>query len=201
MKIFGRNENNNYIIDYDNKVSLDVFTDSAGYRRPDGIFDSNVGFFIYQGPNLVHCKRKDFKKKTNNFGELKAIEMGLKYVTKHLSNSCYEINIYSDSLLSIKCLTTYLEKWLETAVDGIMYNSKNVPVKNQDIIWRIIKMRDYLESKGIDINIYFVRSHSPKSKIKQYHELYCKDNGVLISIKDYEIIRARNEYCDLFIKR
>lgn len=200
MKIFDRFENNKYVIGYERKVILDVFTDSAGYRQADGTYNSNVGYFIYEGSELIYHKRKDYTNKTNNFGELKAIDLALKHIKKEIPEYYKEINIYSDSLLSINCLTTYLPSWLKSVKNGVMYNSSKQPVKNQDIIWSILETRKFFDKNNIKINIYFVRSHSPRSKIKYYHALYCKDNKVDITLEAYSVIRDRNAYCDAFIK-
>lgn len=200
LNIFGRMENNKYVIGYANKVSLDVFTDSAGYRQPDGSYNSNVGYLIYEGDSLLYKQRKDYINKTNNFGELKAIELALRYIKNNMGDSYDTINIYSDSLLSIKYLTVYLKTWLKNTRDGVMYNSKKEPVKNQDILWNILRLREYFRERNIRIRIYFVRSHSSESMIKNYYELFCRDNNTIITLDEYRIIRERNAICDLYIK-
>ena len=182
-------------------VVLDVFTDSASYARENGIFDSNVGYFIYFKDNLLFFDRKDYTNKTNNFGELRAIELALKYIKNTYNLFFTRINIYTDSQLSILCLTEYLEKWKKKSKDGVLYNSRGKAVKNQDIIFKIIKLRKYFEDNGIEIKLYFVRSHTPNYRINEFHKQYCIDNNISITLEEYELIRKRNLICDTYIKR
>lgn len=198
MIILGKYNHNQYVIELKD-YQLDIFTDSAGYRQQDGTYDSNVAFFIYHDDLLIYWDRVEYTNKTNNFGELKAIELALRYVKENLKG-VDSINIYSDSLLSINYLTSYLPKWLKNVRNGVMYNSSNEPVKNQDVLWDILSMKDYFKQEGIKNKLYFVRAHSPASQLIKYHELFCKDNKTTVTIDEYRKIRERNSICDACVK-
>lgn len=199
MAIIGKFIDNKYVI-REEIVEVNIFTDSAGYRQPNGTYDSNVAYFIYYEDKLVGYNRVEYTNKTNNFGELKAIELALRHVKNNLNLAVDKVNIYSDSLLSINYLTAYLPTWLKNVRNGIMYSSKNEPVKNQDVLWDILEMEEYFKSNNIKLKLYFVRSHSSASQINKYHQLFCKDNKVAITVDEYKLIRERNAICDECVK-
>ena len=97
---------------------------------------------------------------TNNNSELIAIRQGVLFALAN-KDRFSEINLFSDSLLAINCLTQWINDWFFKAKKSgdpslIFRNSKGDPVANQDIIKSIIALIYFNDLK---INFYHQRGH------------------------------------------
>jgi ribonuclease HI len=138
---------------------LIVFTD--GSCSKNGKKNSTGGFGIYfQNSNLKNywkeCKNG---KITNQRMELYAILKALLIIWKNKTYKDYEqIHIYSDSLYSIKCATSYLKTWIKNGFKA----SNGEMVKNKDIIMLIYKIMLYYKKVDTKIKFIHVKSHTGK---------------------------------------
>ena len=107
----------------------------------------------------------------NQRAELVAIHEGLKKVRTYIvdvlhdgtevleKNEEIELNIYTDSEYSMKCITTWSKTWER---NGWM-SSKKQPVKHQDIRKPLIATyKELSKMLGFNISINHVRSHTGK---------------------------------------
>lgn len=114
---------------------------------------------------------KDLRLGNNQRAELMAIHEGLKCVKSYIvdtlrfgssyasPNFDIELDVYTDSEYSMKCITTWSKTWEKNG----WINSKKQPVKHQDVIKPILSLYKEL-SKLLKFNtsINHVRSHTGK---------------------------------------
>ena len=112
---------------------------------------------------------KDLRLGNNQRAELVAIHEGLKCVKAYIIDTLQidlwnstqkydiELNVYTDSEYSMKCITTWSKTWEKNG----WINSKKQPVKHQDVIKPIIILYKEL-SKLLKFNtsINHIRSHT-----------------------------------------
>lgn len=146
---------------------MDIFTDGSCDLKKNiggfGVFFPNGEYDSYG----VKMLEKYHIKITNQRAELYAFLEVFKILNNNLNQKEKNINIYSDSMYSINCLTNWRYNWEKNN----WINSKNEPVLNQDIIKDCIKLYDNLINNGFIINIYHVNSHT---HIKEYKYI-CND--------------------------
>jgi len=146
---------------------MDIFTDGSCDLKKNigafGIFFPNGEYESYG----VKMLEKTHKEITNQRAELFAFLEVFKILNNNLNQKEKIINIYSDSMYSINCLTIWRYNWEKNN----WINSKNEPVKNQDIIKNCILLYDNLINNGFIINIFHINSHT---NIKEYKYI-CND--------------------------
>ena len=156
-----------------------IFTDGScqnnGKKNPRGgyaIFCPETNFeyaknYTLEFENLVSIFPGINNEPTNNKTELLAILAALAYINQ-INSETKEFIICSDSNYSINCVTTWYKNWIKKG----WVNSKNEPVKNKEIIKRIIEKKEILESKGVSIVFVHVNSHqkepSDKNSLKYF---------------------------------
>ena len=119
----------------------------------DGAVHNNgratVGGIAYYSPGIPY--RRAYKVSgasvTNNICELMAIEYAIMYA---IHNGIRSMEIMTDSVYAMKCLTVWYPAWLESG----WLNSRKKPVENQDIIKRILALHDLVE-----VNYHHVSAH------------------------------------------
>lgn len=140
---------------------MDIFTDGSCDLKKNiggyGIYFPNKEYKSY-GIKMIEKKHK---KITNQRAELYAILEVFKILKENINQKEKKINIYSDSMYSINCLTVWRYNWEKNN----WINSKKEPVLNQDIIKDCIKLYNFLIDNGFTINFYHVNSHK---NIKEY---------------------------------
>lgn len=135
---------------------------------------------------------------TNNNSEYIAIRQGILFAIAN-KNRFEEINLFSDSLISINGLTEWIDGWffktLKSGNDNfIMTNSNDVPVANQDLIKNIIALIYYNDLK---INLYHQRGHC-SNRLDIVKNTFIKTNKVkgFVSDRFIEEITTMNDIVD-----
>lgn len=128
---------------------------------------------------------------TNNNSELLAIRQGILFAVAN-KNRFKQINLFSDSLISIKALTEWIDGWFYKALkmrdpNFTLITSSNVPVSNQSIIKNIISLIYY---NDLNIRFYHQRGH-------------CLDNPKLakLDFKKFNNIHPSVNVTDGFIEQ
>lgn len=122
---------------------------------------------------------------TNNNSELIAIRQGILFA---IANQKYfdEINLFSDSLISINGLTQWIEGWFFKALkdttnkDNILMSSSGSPVANQDIIKNIVALIYYNKLK---INFFHQRGHC-LDNLPVVRKDFIKSNNIKENVSD-----------------
>lgn len=99
------------------------------------------------------------EKSTNNYGELSALFLAIQLASEY-TDLYNEINIFSDSNISVKGMRQWIYNWMENMSDGVLYSYTGSPVANQDVIKA---MYDFIISKfdpmNVKIKIHHVKGH------------------------------------------
>ena len=94
---------------------------------------------------------------TNNIAELMAMYTAVKLAEEMRAIDNYDITIYADSKFVVYGLKVWMDSWLRSMDrNGIMYNSNNEPVKNQDLFAMIIS---YMVTNNLRLKIRHQKGH------------------------------------------
>ena len=118
---------------------IDLYTDGACSGNP-GV-GGYGGILMYRGVEREYSGVD--ANTTNNRMEITAVIEGLKM----LKEPC-EVHIYSDSAYLVNC---YIQRWYKGWQQFGWYNSKNEPVKNQDLWEELIPCFENLHYSFIKI--------------------------------------------------
>lgn len=151
-----------------------IFTDGSSCGNGKSTARAGVGIYIPLlekkiSSSLTESLRKSNiinTKNTNQRAELAAIIEALR-LTKNETNG---IDIYTDSMYSINCVTKWYKSWIKNNWIG----STGKPVLNQDIIRPIIE-----SLKNKDISFHHVKAHKKAPSIDS--ELYFTWQGNYIA--------------------
>lgn len=180
-----------------------IGTDGGAYRQDDGSFDSVAAMRIYgENERLMYKEAVLLKGKTNNYAEMFAIVRGLKAIDSYITVNKIknpEVILITDSELSWKSLTQWIEGWLTNTTNELLKNSEGKPVANQELIKNayIYYLRLQMKSK---IKICHINSHCSINNLEKDLKKFNKKNKMKLKIEDYEILYVINDECDKMIE-
>ena len=155
LDYFKNDVNNTTIIDYSNNDTIfnniNIYTDGACINN--GKKNAKAGIGIYISDDFT-ISEKLIGLPTNQRAELYAI---LKALLAIDILNYKNINIYTDSMYSINCITKWVKGWKKNG----WKDSKKKDVKNKDLIDNI----DKIYSKYNHIHFNHVQSHTNKTDI------------------------------------
>ena len=155
LDYFKNDVNNTTIIDYSNNDTIfnniNIYTDGACINN--GKKNAKAGIGIYISDDFT-ISEKLIGLPTNQRAELYAILKAL-LVIDILNYK--NINIYTDSMYSINCITKWVKGWKKNG----WKDSKKKDVKNKDLIDNI----DKIYSKYNHIHFNHVEAHTNKTDI------------------------------------
>ena len=161
-------------------TTLNIFTD-ASVRNMNYGFDSASGFVAMIGDQKLAEQIQINRNTTNNFGEIYAIQMAVQLafdVRRLMSEQPKYINIFSDSLISVKGLREWFDGW--TLDDkGYLLNSSGEKVANQNIITSIINM---IITYNIDVSFFHIKGHinfNKDSEVEKAMSKFDQHNGTV----------------------
>ena len=127
------------------------------YQRENG----GAAMAVIQDEKVIYEETKYFENTTNNYCELYAILMALKYFKKEQSKDI--LKIYSDSAYCVNMLKSggWIYSW---AKNGWTRGKKHEPIENLEIIKEIYS---YLE-KSKNIDFIKVKGHSGEKDWNNY---------------------------------
>ena len=96
------------------------------------------------------------KTETNQRAELLSIYNAMQWCEQKLSDPRYDINVYSDSDYSIKCLTLWVHAWKRAG----WKNANRKPVKHRDIIEPCFELMERLKRTSHRVVLTHIRSHT-----------------------------------------
>lgn len=159
---------------------LNVFTDASVKHSKDRTYTVGCpGFTIFKGRQMILPVQSQYiPDSTNNESEIIAILNALYYI---LCNRIYfsditEINIFSDSKISIYGLREWYNTWRKNIRDGIMLNSSGKPVANGRFFIEAIGIIDAL---NIKVNLYHCNGHInifDKKSVDKFIKTFYKEN-------------------------
>lgn len=96
------------------------------------------------------------KTETNQRAELLSIYNAVQWCEQNLSDPRYDINVYSDSDYSIKCLTLWVHAWKRAG----WKNANRKPVKHRDVIEPCFELMERLKRTSHRVVLTHIRSHT-----------------------------------------
>lgn len=146
---FNKNSNSNNINNKNNK--LIIYTDGACSGNGTKHAKAGIGVYV-SDTNTLSERLKGLQ--TNQRAELYAI---LRALQINKLSDYTAINIYTDSMYSINCLTKWINSWLKNG----WLDKKKRAVKNKDLIHPIYNIL----SKNQHIYLIHVEAHTNKTDI------------------------------------
>ena len=135
------------------KKKIRLYTDGSILKNLNGSY----GWLIVDNFEVIEENAIRLDRQTISILELTGIKEGMISARKRFPSEEFDlsIDIYSDSRMSVKSLTTYYKDWEKRAKDGIWYATTGKPVINQDLIKEI----KAIEKQFSRINYIHVTGH------------------------------------------
>jgi ribonuclease HI len=150
-----------------------VFTD--GNCKNNGRKNAKAGycvFFTEEEDSIYYTLNKSgmiLNEPTNQKAELTAMLQLFCIIDENIKLFKNKtINICSDSLYTIKCITEWYKNWEKNGYK----TSKNENVKNSELIKQIIELKEEVQNNNITINFKHVFSHTMEPQSKDTVEYY-----------------------------
>lgn len=182
-----------------NSFTFNIFTDASIYHnKSTGETIGSPGAIIVFGNNIIDERKEILRYSTNNESEITAIRLGLELVLKYkdiLPKA--NINLFSDSLISVMGLREWIFSWIKNSNNGILYNSSNKLVANQSIFLEIIYM---ILNYDIRLSIYHIKGHTsitPKN-MEAFISIF-RNNNYISDNLSFDLVKALiyyNDYID-----
>jgi len=136
-------------------MKIEVFTDGACSRNGKEGASASYAYWFPEHKGLSKAEKvPDNQPQTNNRGELLSILESVKCVSSNFPPSEIELQIYTDSMYSKNCLTTWVLGWIQRG----WKTAENKDVANRDLIEdtvdRLSKFKSY--------TITYVKAHTGK---------------------------------------
>ena len=133
-----------------------VFVD--GGCSGNGKKDAKAGFSVHFENHPIFGATKKIDGNTNNAAELSSILYSFNIINTH-SKEFQDKNviIISDSMYSIKCVNSLSKQWLQNGFK----TSVGKDVLNKEIIMEILKIKEELKLKKINVSFKHIFSHKP----------------------------------------
>ena len=141
-------------------AEIKIFTDGSCIQKPK--CSGGCGVFFGDNDKRNMSKKLKTKKVTNQVAELMAIYYAINRALT--TTDIYEktIHIYSDSMYSINCITTWSKSWEKNN----WKKSDGTKIENKKIIKKL-----YYMYNNLDIKFTHVKAHKKEPKDKK-SELY-----------------------------
>lgn len=173
------------------KKILNIYTD-ASIKTINNCTVGCAGFVTSNGVSETRLLYYS----TNNESELTAISMGVKCAI-YYAPEYDEINLYSDSKISILGLREWIKMWRKTIdKNNMMYSSSGKPVANLHIIKDIIYN---IYANKLKINLYHTNGHiklDDINSLESARKTFYNSNGIMLNIDMILIISKYNDYID-----
>ena len=163
---------------------LNIFCD-ASLRHRGNKTDICYGAIAVHVDDIIDSYCRINSDCTSNFGEAKAMNAAL-YLAAKYRNTFPVINIFSDSMITVKTLSEYFLNW--SCKNGVIYNRENNLVSNQSPYIESIKI---IIDNNLRVGIFHVKGHvelTNFSQIKNATSVFSKINNIHRNI-DYGFIR------------
>jgi ribonuclease HI len=190
-----------------------IFTDGGQFRTQEKPpkFDSVTSVRVLHvidnsKPELAYEEKNVNVNATGNFSEINAIRKGLEWVVQKIKESElykgeYQVKVFTDSMLYYNSLTKWIYGWIRRAKNGILYNSNNEPVINQEEILKSFAYIEWLKKeKKIKVEFFHVNSHVSSKNMKQVKKKFEKFNNCKVSDEEFAFIILQNSLCDKGVK-
>jgi ribonuclease HI len=152
------------ILQFHNDNTLNIFSDASIIGKT-GNFTGCYGVVAVVGDNIIDRTYRIVSYTTSNNSEIKGIRAAFDIAMRY-KDIYKNINIFSDSLISVNGIRNYINKWIIGA-DGMLYTGSKKKVANQEIFIESYRILKELELSSSIIRIY----HQPGHVNNDYNSL------------------------------
>src|SRR5574344_254542 len=147
--------------------AINTYTDASLTTDKYGNTVTCSGFITTFQGKIIDQGRLVVVGSTNNYGEIMAIEMGVKNLLSYAGNNAF-LNLFSDSEISVMGLKYWIYGWLRDRDPNTfrLRSSTGQEVANQEVFCNVI---DHITKAGIRFNIYHQRGHKNPNKPFDVH--------------------------------
>lgn len=177
-------------------MKLEIFCDASIKRFNNGRVFGCSGALCSTTRDSRYIINPD---STNNKSELLAVFIGLQMARDIiLYNNIInpEVYIYSDSQFTIFGLTRWINGWIRTIQNNIIYGSNKEPVKNQELFAMILR---FLIENNMPVKFLHQKGHinyNKSSELIKANEVFKTSNGYYLSPEEIYKISYYNDIVD-----
>lgn len=144
-----------------NPQTLNIFTD-ASLRKGDSPETTSTcaAAIAFVGENIIDRQYRIFMGETSNFGEIKAVRLGVELALAH-RNEFSIINLFSDSQISIYGIRDRIFNW--RIINEQLVGYANKIIKNQNEFLDIFNL---ITANNLIINFWHQKGHVDSTNIK-----------------------------------
>lgn len=181
-----------------NSNTLNIFTD-ASIKQVGQETVGCAGAFCVAGKDrtIINQTNRILRHATNNSSEITAVKLGIDLAIDY-RNDFDTINLFSDSKICIYGLREWIFNWIDNMSNGVLYNSSNTEVANQEMFKKIINL---ITHYNLNIHLYHVKGHVNINSIKSVLNairVFNISNGIILPTQDMIDISDMNNYVDIF---
>ena len=134
-----------------NSNTLNIFTD-ASIKQVGQETVGCAGAFCVAGKDrtIINQTNRILRYATNNSSEITAVKLGIDLAIDY-RNDFDTINLFSDSKICIYGLREWIFNWIDNMSNGVLYNSSNTEVANQEMFKKIINLITHYNTKSLPI--------------------------------------------------
>lgn len=138
---------------------LRAYTDGSCLDNKNGLY-CGWAFALVRGDEVLHEGSGGHPQGSNNVGEMAAVVDALQYLIDNrtryfILEAATQIEIVSDSQYVVKGMNEWIHKWKR---NGWVSHSGDA-VKNESLWRKLDRLRNELESKGIEVTFKHIRGH------------------------------------------
>lgn len=178
--------------------SANIFADASITKLMFDGEEETIGcpgaLLVLNGREIVDTRLLTLRHSTNNQSEATALRLAIDLALA-VKGSGLNINIFSDSQISVNGLTKWIYGWANgVGPDGLMYSSSGSPVANQSILLDIMYT---ILRNDLKIRIFHQRGHvNQKVTLSKAKSTFQSANGILINDDAISMISYFNNKID-----
>lgn len=198
----GRYKNKSIVFNIEemyNESTLNIFCD-ASIARSGSSYNGCYGVVAVCMDDMLFSDFRLVSDTTNNNSEIKAIRAALS-VANRFKTQFKQINIFSDSQISVYGLKYYIYNWKYNVNQKTLVSSSDKPVVNQEVFIEAHNMIVELEKyECCIISLYHQPGHigTDYDSIIKASDVFCKSNNIRgnIDLNSIRYIGVYNNYVD-----
>lgn len=180
-----------------NKSTLNIFSDASiiGSKKN---FTGCYGVVAVCEDDVIDSLFRLVSHTTSNNSEIKGIRGAISIANKYKYNF-KQINIFSDSQISVFGLRDYIYKWRYNVNNGLLYGTSGSPIVNQEIfIESYYMLLDIINT--VPVSIFHQSGHVDNryDRLKEAANVFARSNNIKgnIDLNFIRYISTYNNYVD-----
>lgn len=174
----------------DNPHSLNIFSD-ASIRKRGKLYDGCYGAVAVHNNTVIDKIYRISSNTTNNNSEIKGVRAAVLLAIRN-GNNFRNINIFSDSQISIFGIRERFDTWMFNPKDGKLYGSMNQIIKSQEVYIEIMSL---IQQFNLCVSFWHQKGHVKNdydSLVRAQH-VFAASNRIRENI-DLSLIRYLSYY-------